>query len=291
MTLLVRTEVSVDSATGTTDSQGLFSLTVPLAGRVPDTVGLRVSPRGESSYLISPLDCDAVSRGGDACVLSPLLAVPTFAAFRFLYRRAPDSPVANARVTFRRTGGARISGTPALDSVTLTTDEQGFAFPFGFDRGATSLDPIVGDLTVELPAPTGTVRRSGYQVRATPHFNDASVVVQLVGPSLSYVMLFTDSISGKPVEKVEMRFERRAGVPTSSEADTASSIVDGRAFLNLSTAAQGSLTGDFFVTPPGSGRTTAMTGIVLPTFEADSSIIFARWKIGATGVLYPVAPP
>lgn len=291
VTLLAQTQAGTDSVRGVTDSQGLFSLAIPVTNGPPDTISLRVAPPRKSGYLVSPLACRLVTSGGDACVLGPMVEEPAFPYFRFVYRRSPDRPVANSRITFRRVSGGRVAGLPAVDSVSVRTDAQGFVSLFGFDRVATTLDPIVGELTVDLPSPTGTVRRADYRIQATPYFNTAALAVQPVGPSLSYVMLFTDSATGRPIENVEMRFERRAGVATSREADTARSILDGRAFLNLTTDSQGSLTGDFFVTPPGSGRTTPIPGVVLPTFEADSSIVFRRWKVGTTGILYMVTPP
>jgi hypothetical protein len=291
VTLLVHGAGGIDSGRAVTDEDGLFSIVRPLGEVAPDTLALRVTPPGLPGYLISPLDCKPVLKWGDACVLGPLVAQPAFPAFRFVFRSNVERPVANARVTFKRNEGATVAGLKDMDSVVTKTDAQGFARLFDPSTFPTSLDAVVGELTIELPAPIGKVVRQGYRVTATPQFNSSPIVVQPVGPSLSYVMQFTDSITGRGVADVEMRYARKSGIAASANVDTARSIIDGRAFLNLMPRTQGSITGDFHVTPKGSSLTTVFSNVVLSTFEADSSIIFARFKVGATGILYEISPP
>jgi hypothetical protein len=43
------------------------------------------------------------------------------------------------------------------------------------------------------------------------------------------------------------------------------------------------------IQPPGRAATTLL-GQTLSTFESDSTIILSRWRVGASGTLYP-APP
>lgn len=291
VTLLVRTAGNIDSAGVVSDERGLFSLVVPLSGLAPDSVALRVLPPGKPGYVISPLDCKPVTKWGDACVLNPIVTEPSFPLFRFVYRSDLARPAANVRVVFTRTSGARLVGLPDGGSIEGTTDALGYVLLIPPGIYPDSLGAVIGELKLDLPAPLGTTVRQNYGVHANPRFNSADVGVQPVGPSLSYVMVFTDSVTGRGVEGVEMRFERRSGIATQINSSVTVSIIDGRAFLNLTTFEQGSITGDFSFTPPGSTRTTALNGVVLNTFDADSSIILTRWKVGSTGILYPVSRP
>jgi hypothetical protein len=108
VTLLMHTSAGLDSARTTSDARGLFSISVPVGQLVPDTLALRVKPPGKPGYVISPVDCAAVTRWGDGCVLNPIVSEPTFPIFRFVYRNDITRPAANVRVSFKRTGGAML---------------------------------------------------------------------------------------------------------------------------------------------------------------------------------------
>jgi hypothetical protein len=280
----------VDSTKTVSDGQGLFSLSLPISGAPPTTVALRVMPPGNPGYTVSPLDCKPVAKFGDACVLSPIVAQPTFPLFQFLYRSDLVTPAANVLVTFKRTGGSTFYGPKVTDPSQVTTDAQGVGnlFPPGFF--AAGYDPVIGDLTVELPPPIGTTIRHNYKIQPNIFFNARPLAAQGTGPALHYVMAFLDSATGRFLPGVEVRYQRLSGIPTNAQSFRVLSTTDGLAFFVLTPLAQGTITGDFSVTPLGSSITTPMKGVSLTTFDADSSIVLSRWKVGTTGILYPVPP-
>ena len=241
-------------------------------------------------YTISPLDCKPVTRWGDACVLNTIVAEPALPFFQFVYRNDVSRPAANVRVTFTRTGGATFFGAGSGSSLQVVTDDAGTGNLFPFTATAGGIGPVIGDLTIELPAPIGTTIRHNYRIQPNPQFNIAHYVVQLTGPGLGYLLIFADSASGRLLPGVEVTFQRVSGVPTKTESFRALSDNIGRVFFGLTPLAPGTITGDFSITPPGSSITTPMKGVSLSTFDADSSIVFARWRVGATGILYPIPP-
>jgi hypothetical protein len=289
LTLFIRTGAAVDSMSTVSDANGLYSLAAQVRGITPDTLALRVAPPGRPSYLIDRLNCQVITRWGDACVLDPIVEALYFPLFRFVDRA--NRGVSAARVTFRRSGGAALVDSVPLDSVTGVTDAAGYLPLFGSVIHAGGLEPVVGTLTVDLPAPIGRTTREFYEIRATSTFNTSPFVQQPVGPSLSYFMAFTDSASGSPVPGVEMRFTRTAGIATGTDTMTFVSDAAGRAFVTLTPLAQGSLVGDFFIKPKTPGPITTIAGVSLSTFEADSSVVLSRWKVGANGALFATPPP
>lgn len=290
LTLIANGPAAIESTKAVSDARGQFSLVLPAGSVAPMVLSLVVMPPGKPGYTISPLDCGPVSRWGDACVLTPIVSEPTFPLFVFLYRNDVSQAAANVRVTFARTGGATLFGPGSSTPLQVVTDAAGAAnlFPFGVTAGGAG--PVVGDLTVELPAPIGTTVRHNYRVQPNSQFNVPQYAVQLTGPKLEYIMVFSDSASGRRVAGVEVRYQRVSGVPTKTESFRALSDDIGRVFFGLTPLAQGTISGDFSITPPGSSVTTPMNGVSLSTFDADSSIVLTRLRVGVTGILYPTPP-
>jgi len=153
LTLIARYGGVADSVRAVSDAQGDFSLVLPVVAAAPDNVALRVLAPGNPGYLISSLDCKPVIQWGDACVLNPVVDAPTFPIFQFLYRSGLPNPAANTLVTFKRTGGATLFGPEVTDPLQVVTADDGIGLLFRPGVHSTSLDPVVGDLTVNLPPP------------------------------------------------------------------------------------------------------------------------------------------
>jgi hypothetical protein len=100
---------------------------------------------------------------------------------------------------------------------------------------------------------------------------------------------FSDSVTQRPLPGVTIDWQRTGGIDTDPVSFTRQSNVDGRASLSMRAGAPGTVTGTLTIRPPGRAE-TAVTGITLPTFDADSSIVARRWVIGATGTLYLLPP-
>src|SRR5439155_26518159 len=109
---------------------------------------------------------------------------------------------ANVRVTFTRTGGAALFGPGAGNPLQVVTNGAGKALLFPSKMSAGGVGPVVGDLTVDLPAPIGTTIRHNYRVQPNPFFNIPQYSVQLTGPTLEYVLIFADSVTGRRVPGV-----------------------------------------------------------------------------------------
>jgi hypothetical protein len=290
MTLFAHTASAAESTHTVSDADGLFSLALPAMGTDSVTMALRVQPRGKPGYTLSPLECRPVGGWGDACVLNPIVEEPSFPIYQFVYRNDRSRVVANTRVSFKRTSGAGFFGPKAKDLIELTTDPAGFAFLFPPGIYATGVDPVVGDLTVELPLPIGTTVRHGYLIPPNPRFNARLFAIQETGPTINYRMFFADSLAGLPLSGVEVRFRRLSGIATSADTFRVVSNKEGVASFVMAPLAQGTITGDFTISRPGSPVVTSIKGVSLTTFDADSSIELSRWKVGATGTLYLLPP-
>jgi hypothetical protein len=244
-----------------------------------------------------PLDnCAPVTEWGDGCVLNPLIAKPDFPLFRFEYRNSGGTPLANVHVTFVRTGGAPIFRTigrdslnVAVDSLSVVTDGAGYALLFHPSHWAGSMDPVLGDLTIDFPPPIGRTTRA-YRVLPNAFFGLRGLAAQAAGPTLAYRFELADSASDLPLEGVELRYKRLAGVATRSDSFDIHTTADGKAFFALVPLTHGTITGDLSITVPSRPVVTEIKAMTLQTFDEDSTRLFASWRVGATGVLYQRPP-
>jgi hypothetical protein len=185
--VLAEYSASVDSAESTTDSRGLFSLSIPASGSQTPRIALRVIPTGRPGYRVLLGDCKPVVQWGDACVIDPIVNEPTLPLLVLLDGNSNPVPP-GASVVFKRTGGAALmtrtgEGTQALDSVSSVTGGEGFVNLFPLEVWAGSNDAVVGDLIVDLPPPVGRVVRKGYSVAPAVFYGLRIVTTAQVGPS------------------------------------------------------------------------------------------------------------
>jgi hypothetical protein len=290
LTLVGRNGASAESTQAVSDSRGLFFLSMPSTSDTAVKFSLHVEPPNEPGYTISALDCRPTDKGGDGCVLAPITAEPTFPIYQFRFRKDVDRIVTNAPVTFRRTGGPALFGPNATDSLVTATDAEGYVMLYPPGIWAAGLDPVIGDLTVVLPPPYGPTVRHNFSIHPVYQFNMRPVGVEAVGPTLEYILVFSDSATLHRVAGVTVDCVRVGGIATKSESASTMSNSDGLAFVDLGPLTHGTVTADFTITPPGATVTTKLNGLSMTTFDADSSIVLGRWKIGATGILYPTPP-
>lgn len=284
---LVRIAAGVrDSATTRSDQRGLFSVTLPTPGP-GDQLALRVHSGAWPEYVIDSLPCAAPYRGGDGCVLDPILEVPRLPIYQIQSRVANGRGLGGARVTFVRRAGGTVFGKSATDSVTGTTSPDGFIQLFPSGVFGASLDPIVGDLSIEMPPPIGTMSRTGFQIRPIYTYKDRVAYV-LAGPSLHYWLVFVDSATSKRLPGVEVEFARTGGVPTLSE--TARDTSDANGIADFLPVAQrtGTIEGTLRIRARPGLAAIDVGAISAATFDADTAVVFAKWLVGATGRLYPL---
>ena len=176
----------VDSSEAVTDSRGLFSLSVAAPGTAAPLTSVRVTPPGRPGYVIPVANCHPSTVRGDGCILEAVKPEPRFRGFLFHYR-SDNSPAEGLRVTFRRTSGALLyqdaGGSPpvTIDTVTTVTNDIGFAFLFPLNVWTGSLEPVIGDLIVDLPS--GRLVQHGFAVSPVPYFFVEGLEMQLVGPA------------------------------------------------------------------------------------------------------------
>jgi hypothetical protein len=281
-----------DSSSTRTDGLGLFSVRLPAQVGQVDKVSLRVSAAGYPGYVVDSLACYPTGINGNACVLDPIVPVPWVPThFVFLYRNSDRVPIPSAKVTFSRTGGAAWIGPEASEVFRSTlADPAGVDLPFPQSLYASSLDPVVGDLIVEMPAPFGTSVIHGYQVRPTYFFADRPVAVIWAGPNLSYRLAFFDSVTQRPVEGLNVGFQRTGGIDASPASFQGVTDTTGSVVLGLRPLATGSLTGILTATSNAASQPVSISGIGVTTFDSDSMPLLGRWLVGRAGALYPLPP-
>jgi hypothetical protein len=187
--MLAQHSSSVDSTEASSDSRGLFSLSLAAPG--PDTprVALRVIPPNRPGYLVQLTDCKPVMKWGDACVITPVVNEPPFPLL--LLVDGNGNPVTGVHVIYKRTGGANLmvrtgEGAIVVDSVTSITGPDGFANPFPIEIPAGNLvfagsnDAVLGDLILDFPAPVGRVIRKNYPVTPTVFYGLRTVTTERV---------------------------------------------------------------------------------------------------------------
>ena len=291
VTLIAASSSASDSVRTVTDDEGLFSLRLDVAD--PSArLALRVQPSGKPGFLIDTLPCAAQRRAGEACVLFPIAELPTLPAFHFRYRNDPAKPVAGAAVTFVRTGGTQLVGVFGAVPDTQfvgNTAADGFLWLFSQGTFAKSLEPLVGELVVELPPPYGEVRRQNYALTPNYWFG-RSDIYQMVGPGLGYLLTFQDSATSLPVADVVVQFDRTGGIGIKPEHFETVGTPTGRAGFELYPAAPGTVVGDLTLRRTKTGLPNVFPGIALTTFDGDTSLVFARFHVGKTGVFYRVGP-
>src|SRR5205823_9554394 len=104
--------------------------------------------------------------------------------YQFVYRGDRSRLAAHVQITFVRTGGSAFFGkkAPENGTIALTTDDQAIAFFFPPGIYSAGLDPVLGDLIVDLPAPIGRTIRHDYPILPTARFNDRVFAIQETGP-------------------------------------------------------------------------------------------------------------
>ncbi len=291
VTLFANSGVQVDSAVAITDASGIFELSVRSGANALKKMSLRVSPIGLPGYTIDSLPCGVVTIHGDACVLDRIVPAPWVPYHAVItYRNSNGASVMNAPVTFNRTGGATWLGPNAAESLTSRTGPDGVARLFPDSLYTSVLDTVVGDLVADLPPPFGRSTRHGYVVRPIYSYIDRPYDIFSVGPSLDYRLVFVDSATSQPAVGVDVQFQRTSGISTDAPSFHLLSDTAGSVRMNPRPLATGSLVGDLVVRPPGAAFSTTISPFSVPTFDSDSTLVAARWRIGRTGILYALPP-
>ena len=265
-----------DTLLATTDGEGRFVLRSDVAQGgtvVGDVVVDAPAPYG--GYVVRGVEMRSVATGGDGRFLPTWVADP-FEDLQWEVRRRSDGQlVRGARVEFRRTAGVPVVQQPYVTA----TDSAGGRFrlrvtspELGVFRGDLRFTPA-GRNDVWLVPDIGV---------ATLHEDRDSRLlgVMLVGPTLAYdaTLQYED---GAPAAGVEVRFRRTGGLEATPAQLTVVTDVHGRFPLRPVPvdARSGTVVGELQVRAPGAASPFLITGISLPTYEADEVRHLDTWKI------------
>jgi hypothetical protein len=154
-----------DSVRTLTDSRGNFLLSVDAlaSGQVTAEIIVRGPERSGSpafGYRVLDLTLSTLDVVGDAQVLRPWSTTPSQPDLAQLFRAG--SPIPNATVEFRRTGGVRLAEG---DLFYNSTDDQAVCELFHFRVRPLDVGDIVGDLFVN-----GALEVRGLRLPATAQF-------------------------------------------------------------------------------------------------------------------------
>jgi hypothetical protein len=291
VTIVVTHDGVADSGSAVSDAHGDFDVSARTTAAAGGRISLRVQPPELPGYSIDSLSCSVTRIRGDGCILDPVVPAPWMPyLIRVVYRGSLE-PAGNVKIRFTRTGGSEWVGPAASTSATLsgTTDANGAIPMLPTSLFTSSMAPVSGDMVIDLPEPYGTSVQHDYPIRPTYLVNDRQLMLVEAGPALGYAMVFVDSATSAPLPNVSVTFTRESGIAVTPNPATVHSGPDGRAALPVRPLATGAVTGSILIQPQGR-QTTTLSAQTLATFESDSTRILARWKVGATGLLYPTPP-
>lgn len=279
-----------DSVTTVADRDGAFD--VAIAAPPGASADVIVAPPGAAPYRIRGLPCPASTARGSACSLGTITTRPGFAFFAALVYRPEFARAAGSLpVTFIRTSGSHFSGPHITgDQYVVTTGPDGRFPVFGDGATADGLDPVVGDLVVDLPAPFTQTVIHGLSIQPTNAYHATKQVFALgVGFSLGYYFLFFDSTTKAPVSGIAVSVTRTGGIHATRDTASVVSDAGGRASLEMTPLAEGTFNGTATIRVPGSSAPFT-TAVSMAAYDADDQRLLASFLVGSGGHLTQLPP-
>lgn len=271
-------QISVALADGsvsatTTNGDGLFDGTIGVDSAGRFIYDLKVVPPVDSPFVIRNLVCQVTMTVGDGCLLGRIVSRPYFSEFiRIAYRDADGEVVPKATVTFRRKSGGKIYGKGVTgDSIVNKTEAGGYVvlFPQVY---TTEVVPLVGDLTVKLPAPFDSTVVTDFVVRPRISFFEPIPPYELqVGPALRSTLFFYRGTVSSPTSGVKVTFTRTGGIAIGTTGLTGITDSTGKVVIRPRPLARGQVTGNLLVEPPAPGQSFTITGLSLTTHDDDTA--------------------
>jgi hypothetical protein len=269
--------VGGDSVTTGAGPDGWFHLTGPVVGLGPVI--------GDLAVKYYEFDRPLIVRG----VELPVRYVDRLPTFDRSYRlgaaldyiaefrsRGTSTPIANAEVEFRRTGGLALTSP----SFTGRTNADGRLL-LSLVPASEAAGEVVGDVTVRPSSgePPFTIR--GVRVRTY----DADVVPFLGILNVGYQAVAVGELQFRgdraPLGGVDVVFERTGGADARPARVQSRTLPDGRFGLTLTTDEAGIVEGDLLVQTPGAAAPTRIPGVRLAARGDDSVRFLGRFGVGA----------
>jgi len=191
-----------------------------------------------------------------------------------IYNRATIAPVSGTTISFHRTGGIPTSA----ESFTAVTNSSGeFYVPIlPLAKGT-----LIGDLTVQPPAPFNSYTTKGFQITTYDGDGNPFYMSLGVGPHLPW--LGTVTCRGRPLQNTTVYVVRVGGIAADPQTFYSTSDANGNFPLyTFKPHAYGNLIVDLEFTPPAGSGCIGLVhhGLILPTLDFDTDGRFiASWDL------------
>jgi 5-hydroxyisourate hydrolase-like protein (transthyretin family) len=278
-----------DSMRVVTDREGQFEFDVTASATGAATGYFRVHPADSAAYRVTGLELSTSNRKGEARTFGPWTTRPHVPDIAEIYiRGAPPLLAASQTIEFRPTSGVAVEGLTG-GVFRKVSASNGWVPLFGSELRPLDAGDVIGDLTVFMPDPIGTVVRRDVHVEATPLFRPGLTIHRLgVGPSLEYHIALLRRGLGQAVQGASVSFQRTGGVAVIPPDWTGATDVAGRVAFPVRALASGVLTGDLKVVPPSPWKAFERKALSFPTFEADTAILYKVFEVGPGVSTYAV---
>ncbi|GLC27465.1 hypothetical protein [Roseisolibacter agri] len=200
------------------------------------------------------------------------IGIQAVAAGELVYR-GDRSPLADAQVTFTRTGG--VAATPATVQTRSTSDGR-----FGLTLLADSTGDVIGDLTVSRGGPAAPVTFRGVRVRASADDSVRFLGRFGVGQQLSYAGQLVQRATGAAAAGWSVSFRRTGGIALRADTFTVRTLDWGGFALSPDTREEGTVEGVLTARAPGDTRDVPIGSVRLSTFDADSVRFAGQFRVG-----------
>jgi 5-hydroxyisourate hydrolase-like protein (transthyretin family) len=273
--------VERDSLRTSTDGQGQFEFSVGARDSGVVIGFIRVAPANRAAFRVVDLEFPTRARRGEALVFRPWTTVPSFPDFVDVYvRGAPTLPAASVPVEFRRTGGVAVQGLPA-ETFSVVTDPRGKMPLFGLQAIPVDVGDVIGDLTVFMPAPIGTLVRKDLRVPANILYHPGIPERPVgVGPSLEYHIEVNRRGRPEHLEGVQVQFAQTGGIEVNPPNWTSSTDENGRVAFPVRPKTLGTLIGDITIIPRPPWKPFVRKGLSFAAFESDEARLYAVIEAG-----------
>jgi len=269
-------ELEKDTVRVITGEDGRFRIRVPAAAAGDVVADFVIDPSNSNdAYQIRDRRL-TTTRGENVLHLGRWPRVPVLTYLVELYYRGTLTPVADARVEFRRTRGIEVNP----DTFVTRSNPEGLFWltPSPFRAGTLYADLIVD--------PRGTDRNFHITELALETFAGEAprVIRKGIGDNWSYVGEIRWADSGEPAPEVEVEFVQTGG-PRLRENSLVPTVTNGDGLFRVpgllqSPFAQGVVRGNLVIRPPAPHAPFTVTGVAFPTYPADEQRPAGVWEIG-----------
>ncbi|MEP6494707.1 MAG: hypothetical protein ABJF01_18620 [bacterium] len=274
--------IDAESTSVTTSAGGFWHIDMPATATGDVILDVRVNtPVLKHPYIVRGLHVQPVTRHGDAKILDRWVVNPYFPNYVDIFLRgAGDRPVTSTVVVFQPTVG-ELTGAAVTNGLAHTETDPifGRAQFFLYNAFATDTGDVIGDMSIELPAPFATSVVHGVRISPTYIYRAPGIVSRFgVGPSLEYAAQIYDRATGRTLPNIRVEFHAVGGIPVGAPDVITSTDADGYVRFHSQPLQSGNVIADITITPPrGAAETRHDT---IPTFDTDLGKLLGNWTVG-----------